>query len=196
MSKRKPQRTKPPSQRISLIANDVTLDQLRCTARHEAGHAVAAVVLGISLEHVDIKVRRIGEDVSFGWTKTERLVVDSIAGKGEEAAWPHLITAFAGFLAETELDPKATEECDRSGDMQTVAKIISIALGAPIFGPDASEQNRERATSLVRSSAAAASELVTRYADAIDCITESLLRRRMLTGDEVASIVEANPPSE
>ena len=75
----------PPSQRggrrESSGHGEYDPDDTRYVAMHEAGHSVAAVVLGIGMERVDIKRRRFPNGLtSVGYTKMPMFVED-IAGR-------------------------------------------------------------------------------------------------------------------
>src|SRR4051812_25447188 len=81
-------------------------DERLCTAMHEAGHAVAAVVHGIAVGRVNV----IGEMLpdgrpGLGFNEIAYPHLHSLFGRGGDAAWPLLVTLFAGSFAEELVDP-------------------------------------------------------------------------------------------
>ena len=69
----------------------------RADAYHEAGHAVAAVILGVGLTSVDIRPRRAPTG-TIGRGGAELLPPPDreILGRGEGAVMPFLVTLLAG----------------------------------------------------------------------------------------------------
>jgi hypothetical protein len=172
-------------------------DAPKYIATHEAGHAVSAIVLGLNLKSVDIKRRILGVGISVGFTDTGRLGIDDVAGKGEDAALPHLIHTLTGPLAESMVNPFAYEfgghEMDREDARHIAAAAICEITTMPdgSMGVTADERRRHgpRLDALFDAAASAAYELVVEHWLAIQMVAALLVERKQLSGAEVAAIV-------
>jgi ATP-dependent Zn protease len=190
-------RGKPPSQRVNRLGADLTA--LRYTAHHEAGHAVAAIVLDIELTKVDLHPRQI-ESGRFTSGRTLSPPV-KVEGIGADKALPHIIVLGAGALAEQVVNPHALEGNGHHADAISVRGIAQAALcesiekdGDRVVPQDEFERKRESMVALIDRGLDAAAELVRQHLDAIRAVAKALLERRELSGDEVRAIVTANPP--
>jgi hypothetical protein len=167
---------------------------------HEAGHAVAAIVLGFDLKSVDIVGRQTPEVEILGVAESGRVRISEFAGKGEEVALPHIIHSMAGFLAESKVNPHVNDsEFDGHRvdveDANWVA-IVSIcdstkgADGFQVITREERERNDDRVQAVFRRGVVAAAKLVETYLPAIEEVAALLLKRKRLTGAEVAAIVD------
>jgi hypothetical protein len=175
-------------------------DALKYVAIHEAGHAVSAIVLGIDLNSVDIKRRRLPGVISVGFTSTKRLSLGDVAGKGEGVALPHVIQSFTGPIAESMVNPFVCEfggdEKDRA-DARLIAaaaicEVTTMPDGSRGVTPDELERHRPRLEALFDSAVSAAYDLVVEYWPAIETVAALLVDREQLSRDEVAAIVDGS----
>ena len=192
---------KPPSQRSNRPVRGDRYDpnDLRYIATHEAGHAVAAVVLGLDLAGVDIRRRRLpGGRVSIGFTDC-KLNTRDVMGKGEHAAMPRLVQLMAGPLAESAVNPAADYGSGPSSDLEGARQVAVIAICEAVLDGtrsqiDAAEQRRNepRIIALLDSAEVAAADLVRNYDQAITRVASLLLEREVLSGEDVADVVSKN----
>jgi hypothetical protein len=176
---------------------------MRSVARHEAGHAVAAVVLGLELKSVSIGLQ--GEpdgQISLGATHISYGEDYQIAGRGATAVVPRLIPIFAGIAAESAVNPAAFEAgafdaaISRTVTLATVAYCVSSDCGNGQRRIAKSELDRNKIwiEAVLAISRSVASSLVDAYRAAIDTIANQLVSQGSLTCAEVHTIVLANPP--
>ena len=167
-------------------------------AFHEAGHAVAAVVLGENLRSVDVRQRQLPDGrLQLGLTDCEGVnAIDSL-GMGHQAALTHVIRAFAGPVAEALVNPDFRE--GHSGDIASVRELVSLAFGRGVAKDDQVVLDRwdevrrdDRVVDLLRSAQAEAVRLVEEHWPAISAVAARLLEEEQLSGDDVASIVNAD----
>jgi hypothetical protein len=182
------------------IAQHFSPVERRYTATHEAGHAVAAIMLGIPLIGVDIIPRIIEEGWSRGKCDTAKITVGELNAKGEEGVGPYIIQILAGYLAEKRVNPNAREQGGWRLDFKGAWE---YALGVcceftpsreggqmMITGAD-KECVKDRAREILRAGKRDAERFVEDNEAAIGAVRDELLRRKKLTGDEVAAIVNA-----
>jgi hypothetical protein len=197
MSKRK----LPPSQRPERAGYDPVYDPnaIHRVAVHEAGHGVVAVVLGIPLNGVDIKRRRLPDgSLLGGYADTGKLNTFDLAGKGEEVALPHMILALAGPVAESAIHHQAFRFGGCDLDFKNVRDMAVIALDIGtvqpdglLITPDELKQNRNRLEALMERAASATVDLINQHFAAIKTVAKLLLERQEVSGEEVAAIVNA-----
>lgn len=126
---------------------------------------------------------------------------DQILGQGETAVMPYLVTFFAGSIAEKRVNPDAVIETGPHSDGAIIQKYAAGAVCAParvggkvlIKGEDV-QQNIARITACMKAGMKLAEAFVEQNKSAIDAVAAALLKRKTLTGTEVAEIVAANPP--
>jgi ATP-dependent Zn protease len=169
-------------------------------AVHEAGHAVAAVVLGLPLEGVDIRHRApevAGGVTVLGFSDTGKVQLEDIAGKGEDVALPHMVLSMAGPIAEGHVNRHAMRHGGQVNDMEGARRVGAFAICPLIEGPDGRlevtaeelQRNSDRLRVLWDRSIDDAFRLVDGHRKAIGTVAALLLERESLSGDEVAAIV-------
>jgi hypothetical protein len=175
-------------------------NDVRWTAAHEAGHAVAAIAYGIPLAFVDIRKRRMpGGWVSTGFTRTPPLRAADAVGWGRDEAWPYLIQSMAGPAAEAQADPLyaikgGADAQDRKDTMLLAAWAVCGVIETPdgdYVPRDAVATREEEIEALCRLAEAGATLFVGEYRAEIEAVAAALIQKTSLTGDEVAAIVEA-----
>jgi hypothetical protein len=199
--KRDVAKRKPPSQRTERTQPDPNSPQ--SIATHEAGHAVAAVVLGLRLNGVSIKCRRLPDGrISLGFTDCPIMTAD-VAGKGEETAHPILTQCLSGPMAETRTDSmpmrRDVVESAFQDDFAGARMVATVAVctsvdrgdGKMFFPPEEIQRRQPQLSAMIRRALEAAEQLVSDHWSAIAKVSSLLLERQELTGDEVAEIVRA-----
>jgi cell division protease FtsH len=200
--KRKLPKGKKPSQRdnrpASLRPERLAPNDIRCIAVHEAGHAVAAVVYGLTLHGVDIRRRRLPNGmVSMGFTQCP-IDARDFAGKGEAAAMPHAVQVLAGPLAEVAFSPGYFHTAGSDAhDREAAWMIATIAVCEPVhrddrigIAPGERERNRDRIDKFMEDACEEARNFVNSNTRTILGVATALLERKSLTGEEVAAIVK------
>lgn len=193
---------KPPSQRHPLSRARIgTDDALLFTATHEAGHAVAAVVLGMPLVEVDIRTHKdsFGRSALGVTTCSDRFNHDATDRVAE--ALPRIIQALAGLLAERLVNPRVSESKGHETDVEAAWHLATIARIPVVFAsgirqpPDPSEINRNlpEIELLIDKATEAACELVNDYEAAINIVAARLLQKRCLSSKEVNEVVRLHP---
>ena len=163
---------------------------------HEAGHAVAAVVMGMKLNGVDIRRQRLPDGrLSVGYTDcpVRNKVLD------QESLMPALIQCFAGPLAEMHIHQRAMETTAFEGDREDALRLAALAVCERVDTGDGWEEvpvaeinrNSARIDDLIKLAIEKATELVDEHMSAIAEVADALTDRGSLTGDEVAAIVNA-----
>ncbi len=175
----------------------------RCTAFHEAGHAVACIKHGIKFEYVYIKseaefaARRSGEQAG---EVRQNFHLPTLAGVGESGARPQIIQSFAGPIAEAlayeGIHPLIPSD---DGDLTVARKFAKFAIcqfqideGNAHFDLtqlNATEAVREQ---VVQNGRLAAEAFVACHAGSITAFAEALLDRGRLTHDEAVEICESH----
>jgi cell division protease FtsH len=175
-------------------------NDIRYVAIHEAGHAVSAVVLGFNLKSVEIRRRRMPSGQwSLGFTDTGSVVNLEVAGKGEEFVKSYLIQEFSGPMAELQVNDRAAESSALADDLEGARRIAVLAIceasdkgdGTFEINPNEMARNEARLNSLIRNALEATNLLIKDHWSAICRVADLLVTRKVLTGDEVATIVNA-----
>jgi hypothetical protein len=169
---------------------------IRSVAVHEAGHAVATVVLGLELKSVEVRPHILPDGrLRFGLTDAPITDAD-FAGRGENAAMPYLIQGWSGPVAEQKVNPRYHEYNGGTNDFKCVKQIAVIAICnfASAENVVITEEQRVRVNALLDSAWVAADSLVEAYWPAIKRVATLLGKRQELSGDEVAKIVKTARP--
>jgi hypothetical protein len=168
-------------------------------AVHEAGHAVACVVLGLDLKSVEVKRYPLPSGIeSAGFTDSARVMASDLTGKGEKAAMPHLINIYAGPSAERMVNPRMHEYTGHHADLEDAERVAAYAICNLTVEGDRTgfteaemERNKPRLDALLELAKAAADRLVKDLSQTIFRVADLLKDRKELTGYEVAEIVKA-----
>ena len=173
----------------------------RFIAFHEAGHAVAAVVLGIGLQSVDIEESELpGSGFSLGKTNLGmRDVAAEILGKGEDVVKPFLVQMLAGAVAESIVNSAVTtgEYQTHKKDVEQAWKFAMMAIceytdtgdGHARFSEAEQRRCLPRMEALMGSAREDTYQVIRENREAITAVAELLLERTRLEGAEVAAIV-------
>ncbi len=179
---------------------DYDLNDPRYVAIHEAGHAVAAIVLRLPLSAVDIERRALPDGtISQGFTACPVLCRD-ILGKGEQGALPDMIMTMAGDCAEIIVNPRAQFTTAAADDIDTANSIAKVAIcertqmedGRWCITAEEIQRNQPRLAALFRTAMGETQRLVEEHWSAIVKVAEQLLERARLDGAEVTAIVNDN----
>ena len=101
----------------------------RYSAIHEAGHAVAAILLDLGLREVSIGKRRLASGMLIGGGfQWEGVALPDLAGKGDLAI-PPITLYLAGPVAERKINPKAINPAALSDDFLQALKMAGYASG-------------------------------------------------------------------
>lgn len=206
MSRKKTALCKPPSRRPDRGTPVFTPRRRRgpndpySIAVHEAGHAVAAVALGLPLKSVDVRVRRLpGGRVSVGYTNCP------IPATREPAVLSAAMTQLmCGPLAEARVDPAAARSGCHDLDQESARRLAAFIACESTTDPDgrdsisSREIQREaaRIEQLVGRANAQAGELVRSHWAAIRETAGLLAQREFLRAEQVAAIVASHSEAE
>lgn len=154
------------------------------TAHHEAGHAVVAVVLGITIKQVSIAPNEeslgncIHPDVcQFGYRgaySRRRIARDCI------------IVSYAGVEAEKIFDSKAEEWCslEDEGNAFNLSREFSVLpRGCRCVGDEAHLEFLAKLQSEAR-------RLVRKHWPAVEALADALIQKQRVSGEEASRIIE------
>lgn len=157
------------------------------TAYHEAGHAVAAMLLGIKTVHVTIRPDHAAG--SLGHHRSGRMVWKRrLADGGEQSAQirargeNHTIYCLAGSVAENIFRKKAGMRKNHAGARADWNEVADIAVG--LFGDLAT------ANAFVRFAQLRAEGLMFQWWSNVEAVAKALLEQETLTGDQVRSVIQ------
>ena len=181
--------------------DSVNRNDLRCTAFHEAGHAVAAAVLGIQFDRVFVvrEVYHAYQPVGMQLGQVERnFHLPSLAGQGEETEINNLIQAFSGPMAETFAYPNLQLDMPPNNhDVKDAWKILkffcckfTIVDGQAQFDKNDVRRNAPKMESLFKRGVEAAERFVKDHEEVISEVAEALIDRTELTASEVREICD------
>ena len=194
----------------------------RRTALHEAGHAVASIVLGIPVEYTSIRPGRAFSGINiavltppadFDLFDPDRPAVLHPPGLRADVE-RRIIRLMAGELAARRLDRSPPASMYTDDAAQRIARRALASLGPRIAElvtaneqrdePSSDDQNamdmarafvgREGAFAYLRWLTSEAELFVARYAAAILRVADALERHAVLRGDAIAALVY--PPKE
>ncbi|MFC3326130.1 AAA family ATPase [Mesorhizobium cantuariense] len=176
-----------------------SLEERRRLAVHEAGHAVAATllgcmeVIGVSIGDRDGLTQIVKVDGSTSPKHCEDIMVMLMAGRASEELVLGSPSAGAGGAPGSDLS-HATE----------LAKKIELSFGfgeyGPVFLPDGAHDPLTTVPGLfiavktrLERAMADAVELLTKHRTALDAVTDALDRSGYLSADEVSQLVSKTP---
>ncbi len=175
-----------------MTAEEIDPIEDRYSAIHEAGHAVAAVLLDMGLRQVHVGVKKLLNGKLIGGKFEWRgVVLPALAGKGDEVV-PLIAMYLAGPLAEKKINPKAINPKALGDDFTQALAIAEYAageitdLGKGEFRLTFRDDYR---WTIYEKGRLAALALVNEHWATIETIAELLQSRRSMTGEEVGEIV-------
>lgn len=152
---------------INTLAFGEKVDRkFRCTAHHEAGHAVAALLLGMKVTRVTVVPHGLFNNVGVSLA-TGRILVQSETTRSR--VWRSMICLHAGPIAESAHSKKG---CRSDNDSR-----VALETARDVFGA-------ECAIGMNVKSYDAARNLVRAHAKAIDNVAAALLARPTITAEE------------
>jgi ATP-dependent Zn protease len=177
-----------------------SLAELKACAIHEAGHAVAAVALGRTLQGVSLQL----SGASGGMTRIEHPGFIPTRAVIEDA----LVIGLAGRAADVVLGAGAS--AGAMSDLAVATRELSALHASYGLGNTLLHRTGvEDASALVRLDGRFAHSIeadlqrlmnraikvVTQHKAAVLAVAEALLARRVLSGTQVQALMEAHPPS-
>jgi hypothetical protein len=160
----------------------------RYSAVHEAGHAIAAILLDLGLLKVSIGKRRLPGGMLIGGDfKWSGVTLPDLAGKGDLAI-PLITLYLAGPVAEMKINPKAFNPAAPSDDFLQALKMAKYASGEDFdFGGGHHEVRTTQRAQLVlyQKGRDAAGVLLDEHWPMIEALADLLQVRRSMSGSEV-----------
>jgi len=162
---------------------------------HEAGHAVVAFVLGMSLKYVSIERQKVGGMISLGYTSAPIPIPNGDISPETTVGW--IAQALAGVAAESMINPEASSEGGSDNDFQSARRIAAFCICNRTVGehnqiliePEEINRCRERIDEVMKEGLSLALTLVTKHERAIRRTCNNLMKKSRLTGKQVAKIV-------
>lgn len=200
---RRPGRVEPPRRRSDQVGLAAIPrgrrdpDDPLAIATREAGHAVAAVVLGLPLRSVDVRRRNLPDGrTSVGYTDCP------IPGTSDFATLANaMVQVMSGPLAEDRVNASAMVDGCHDSDMEQVHRLAAIAVcesttgvdGRRRISPGEIRRKLARIGEVAGEAVGKADRLVEAYWAAIRETARLLVDGRALTAEEVAAVVASHP---
>jgi len=153
-------------------------DALVGTAYHEAGHAVAALVLSLPLETVTI------EGLSKFWNPIARCEPDTLGPNERSIIEKAIVMWLAGYYAEQRACPQNDAKFGAQGCIEVAsdfAELLAIQPGAD-----------EKAKDIFRRSSNRARRLAAESLEMIADVAELLIAERTVTCERVVAVLGAD----
>jgi hypothetical protein len=171
---------------------------LTVTAHHEAGHAVAACVLGVPIIRVHVIAQVLQTHDSFGQTEFRKCVTSELCDEANRhKAEARIITSFAGPIAEGRFrglirsaQPSPSDRAAMNGlaDLHISFWAKSLLIKNVVLLHSSPSVTRMRAAYL-RGLKARATSLVDNHWLAVQAVADALVEKRELTARQVKALV-------
>lgn len=170
----------------------------RCTAYHEAGHAVAAIVHGFKVIALDIRpviVPGIGQ--TLGSAELALPTPQTFLGKGEDMVMPLLVVLWAGVFAEQRVNSKAGIDTGHAqSDGQRAMQYAAGAICKPVLRDgnlvtpkDEIQQQMSLIVACVEKARSKAEVFASTHGCAIDSVGEALAKSGVLAPAKVEQLI-------
>ncbi len=174
------------------MSEEIDPIQDRYSAIHEAGHAIAAILLGLDLLEVSIGERHLPGGMLIGGDfKWRGVTLPDLAGKGDMAI-PPITLYLAGPVAERKMNPNAINPAVLSDDFVRALEMASYAAGIVTDMGGGCYQvaaTRHDQMAMYTKGRDAAGVLVDEHWPTIEALADLLQVRRSMTGGEVAEFI-------
>jgi len=170
-----------------MMSEEIDPIEDRYSAIHEAGHAIAAVLLDLGLRDVSIGKRRLPNGMLIGGDfRWAGVALEDLAGKGDMAI-PPMTLYLAGPVAEfrinpSPLDPNVSDDFHRALEMAEHAAGEVTDLGQGHFQIATTTSAK---MAIYAKGRGAAGALVDEHWPTIEALADLLQARRTMTGQEV-----------
>jgi hypothetical protein len=185
------------------VSASLGLEERFHIATHEAGHAVAADVLGRKIDSVSIGRQRHEQDGTeiFGQVRITARSSKPDVKANPRLAIPIIVQSFAGYVAEKRVNSgphHAGTDFDRVDLLLVRSCCRTVDQDDGTFNPVRGEylRNHDLMSKLRSSCFAFTEELIEHHWKAIEAIAAALIDRTKLTGDEIRAIVKQHQTPE
>lgn len=164
-------------------------------SRHEAGHAVAAIVYDYGVTGIDIIPQVIpgtGGQMGKAGADLQLPTLESITGRGEEAVFGILVILFSGYLAEREVNASVELETNHEqSDGGRAMKFLAFAIAPPVIqnGQVVTRVDQGQFRAMWKRAEDEAVSLVHKHAAAIRALATLLETKGSLSRDEIERCV-------
>ena len=162
-------------------------DALRATAYHEAGHAVAEVVQGLSVSSASIVADADDDSLGRCYSPPVLGYEFNSAREQRQVARASIVGCYAGVEAQRLVDPAPADFHGQADDEQAFAVSREYAVlprSCEFVGDDAHMAYLERLRREAR-------RLVRKHRRAVEAVAEALLQHETLDGVDIEAIVES-----
>ncbi len=158
-------------------------EQLRSTANHEAGHAVAAVIQDLRIEYSTIKPTKD----SRGSTLSPGVFGYEPSGKRAQkrTARANILKSFAGFQAERIFNPDADKRLSQDDENNVFWLSRTYCVFPRYMNHVGDDYHQDYLEKLRRE----ANKLLRRHWESVQAVADALLEHKKLSYDQVQAIV-------